>query len=189
MTKNDREPLWAEILRLLHNHEQYIHEDTVEDTPESFNMTVRSAPGVPGGGDTIEFLADKTGREENEIRESLRYLQSVNCARELESAGGGKRFGLTAEGFKIAHEREMQEYQTEREDDRDRRQHDVNRAIALLTIALVLINFIRAGVTGLVGTDADPDIVYIILGFGGILAVVISVGLWRAGLLSSWEAK
>ena len=56
-------------------------------------------------------------------------------------------------------------------------------------IALVLVHLIRAGVSEFVGIDAPSSWIYLALGLGVVVAVLIIVCLLRAGLRSSWEAE
>ena len=76
----------------------------------------------------------------------------------------GTHFGLTKMGFSVMHQRRMQERRDKREDQRierqeenenqrAERQHEVNRAIAFLTLGLMTIAVIDSAVRAFVGAS------------------------------------
>lgn len=108
------------------------------------------------------------------------YLETCGLIRETNRVQG--IYELTPLGFRVAHERKMQERQDEREDARvnkqeeqenrrAKRQQSINIAVAALTLGLMSVTVIDSFVRAAVGAQSI-DLAYGVV-FGGIVLVVL----------------
>lgn len=117
-----KEPNWTAVLRTLYNHEITI----------DVQMTDRAV---------AVKVAKLTGLDPESVSAAITDLTEIGLVetehKELGERGYNK-IRLTERGFQIAHEREMNTQQEEREDDRIERQNEINRAIGFLTVGLLV---------------------------------------------------
>lgn len=147
----------------------------------------------PTGGDVEryvsednQFVQQKTSLTPDEADEAVKYLQEVN----LLTRGGDQRWVMSSEGFQVAHERWIQEQEDRRireqetnENQRSRRQHEVNRAIAFLSLGLLVVTVLDSTTRIFVGMESY------MAGFGAVALglLFIFVFTWvmnEFGLLS-----
>ncbi|WP_139171272.1 hypothetical protein [Natronorubrum texcoconense] len=88
----------------------------------------------------------------------------------------GTHIGLTERGFLVAHQRQMQEQQQNREDERSDRQDSINYIIGLLTFGLLSITVLDSAAYVFVNQGSYLS-AYLTVGGGIILVALIAISL------------
>lgn len=83
----------------------------------------------------------------------------------------------------------MRRQERRREQNRDKRQHDVNRAIGFLTVGLLFTGFLQAVITAQIGKEEQLLIVNLTLGSGFLIVIYIAFRIWNSGMLASWDSN
>lgn len=133
-----------------------------------------------------QFIQQKTSLTPDEANEAVEYLLEVD----LLTRGTDQRYVMSDEGFQVAHERWIQEQEDQRirkqevnEDQRAQRQHEVNRAIALLSLGLLVVTVIDSATRVFVGMESYKN-GFLAVGSGLLFIIVFAVIMSNLGLLS-----
>jgi F0F1-type ATP synthase assembly protein I len=186
----DQEPNWANVLETL--YESQLKEIKSRDDPHDTTAVSR---------DELDGELDLTLHE---IKESLDYMETAGLLQLTDTVHD--IYVLTPKGFQVAHERRMQkrrddredqrlerqqefeenrvDHQEAREDERAKRQHEVNRAVAFLTLGLMTVTVIGATIRIFVAQQSYTA-AYSTIIVGLILIVASAAILHYFGLLSS----
>ena len=175
------EPDWSILLRTLY-----------EDERSRFNRNVETGGSLPRD----HILAGETGLGYERTNEAVQYLRDAGL---LETTAKGKRFKITKKGFEVAHERRMQNrrdrredqrirQQEESEDQRAKRQHEVNLAVATLTLGLMLVTVLGSAVRVFVERNEDELALYTV-GVGMVTVVRFGLVFYRLGLFSRFQGE
>lgn len=133
-------------------------------------------------------IAKEIDRDAAEVARSISQLVSIGL---LNDVPGNRRRGytLTKDGFDVAHTRSLRRDESQKEQARNKRHHEVNRAIGLLTIGLVFVGLLRATVVAMVGQGVSQMLLNATLGIGLFTVIVIVFILKKSGMLESWEQQ
>lgn len=185
------EPTWARVLDALYDHRM-----RGEDFDEKgYSKLARS-----------HAIAEELGDiEPAEVHAVLRELKRYGLIHDLQSGRESKGFHLTEKGFEVAHEREIQKKRREHEEalqenrrelqemmadeaeERGRRQHEVNRAIGFLTLGLLTVSLIQAGVAATSMSSRIEVSPGVFLAAGAAVTGVVAIIILRSGMLRPWE--
>jgi len=127
--------------------------------------------------------------EEEDVYNSISSLEDLGLISSPPSGMRKQGFRLTKEGFEVAHEIDRRRRNDKREMLHNKRNHKVNRAIGLLTFALVVTGMVQATMTGMVGTETPVIRMNILLAAGGIFTIGILSYLYFEGLLTTWDEE
>lgn len=170
------EPNWAKILDQMYTTWRAVASRASEDDDLEYDV-------YPPLGKNIDA---------EETQKALKYLETRELIEEFREYG---EMRLTETGLRIAHERHLEKERSKREEQRaayeksrDQRQHDVNRAIALLTLGLVLVGTLQAAATATVGAGLNEVVSFIPAALGFVSLFILGTILWKAGLLSKLES-
>ena len=168
MTASEEEPVWAQTLRVL--YENGMQDGTFDEY--GYSELARQ-----------HAIAEELNKRPVEVARALRSMEGLDL---IDGVPSNRRQGytLTEKGFSVAHSRSLRRHEQELEDSRNKRQHNVNRAIGFLTLGLVLVGLIQATVSALRGNSAPLWETNAVLGVGVLVVVVIGLLLWQSGLLS-----
>lgn len=119
------EPKWARVLRVLYNPDKRLY-GTFDNEQELLEH--------------ISTRIDSIG--ETQIKNTLEYMDDVGLVEGYNR--DADQFSLTKKGFDVAHERELDRTQAQRENERSQRSDEINGTIAGLTVVLVLTAFAQA---------------------------------------------
>jgi len=100
----------------------------------------------------------------------------------------GLYIGLTSRGFSVAHDREMRHRRDIQDQQKARQQHDVNLAVAILTLGLISVTVIDSAVQAFVGAETITW-AYLSLVIAVFLLIGFTAVLYRNGLLSRFSAE
>lgn len=100
----------------------------------------------------------------------------------------GLYIGLTSRGFSVAHDREMRRRRDIQDQRKARQQHDVNLAVAILTIGLISVTVIDSAVRAFVGAGTIIW-AYLSLVIAVFLLISFIAVLYRNSLLSRFSAE
>lgn len=151
------EPNWATVLEWMHDNEiSYINPDYL--------------------GKRIQ---DDLGLSDDEIEDSLRYLSQSEI---IVMGENGFYYRLSEKGFEVAHDRKMMKHQTKQEDVRSKRQHDVNRGVAFLTLGLMTVTIIDSAVRTFVGMESYWTALSAV-GMGMLLTLLFILVLYFSDIL------
>ena len=167
----DDEPAWAQTLHVI--YEKDMQEDILEKDY--------------GELEQCSVIADELSIEPDDISNLLINMRGMGLIEKKSSQES--RYMLTKKGFDVVHTRALRRHEQRMEDSRNRRQHSVNRAIGYLTLGLVLMGYIQATITALVGKYAPLWQVNGVLVIGVFVAVGLAVLLFQSGLLSTWDTE
>jgi hypothetical protein len=187
----DDEPLWVDVVQVLYEMEgkgerRATMTNTDMESLSAEELKNRQARDIASQIFDEEFDEySKRDSDVQQVRSILDNLSDVGLVLdERKEPQGGPlhehlfahpvQYTLTEKGFGIAHDYHQNELDAERERRRDRRQHEVNRSIAVLTIGLVAVGLIQATITGMVGLGSPLWQVNTIL-FVGVLALVVII--------------
>ncbi|MCO8267340.1 hypothetical protein NKF06_12270 [Haloferax sp. AB510] len=182
------EPDWAEILETIYRRNIIWSYDTdIED-----DHPVVSAVGMDANSvqENLALLSQTglvgrihVGRQADISRPEMGGLVGIseNARRK------GTHIGLTPRGFHVAHEREVMNQEKKEENRRIQSQNKINSAIGILTLGLLFINFADTWVSAALTSRTDnwPLTIWVALGSGAIIIVVITILLNRNNLLDS----
>jgi len=148
------------------------------------------------------YIQNKLQMDESEVKDAFEYMLQAGL---VDAHSKGSPLRLTPRGFEVAHERRMQrlqerredrrlerqqefenkrvERQEKREDRRSKRQHEVNRAVAFLTLGLVAVSVLDSAVRAFVG-DGEISAAYSTVLVGLVMLGSFAVILYYFGLLS-----
>lgn len=188
----DDEPDWAILLETLYDGER-----------SRFKRNQRSGGPLPDSN----VLIDETGLSRDELNEAIQYLRDAGL---LKPTGDSGQFKITEEGFQVAHDRRMQQQQQqredrrverqqeledqrvkqqeEREDRRAKRHHQINRAVAFLTLGLMTVTVGDSAARVFVGKN-DFFGAFGAVVAGLILVAVFTLVLNYSGLLSAYSSS
>jgi len=159
------DPDWSILLQTLY-----------EDERSRFNRNVETSGSLPRD----HILAGETGLGYERTNKAVQYLQDAEL---LETAAEGKRFKITRKGFDVAHDRRVQDRRDQREDRRTKRQHEVNRAIAFLTLGVMGVTVLDSAVRVFLGRNSYI-LALVIIGVGIAITIAFGIVLYKLGLLS-----
>ncbi|GAA0209025.1 hypothetical protein [Halobaculum roseum] len=160
MDRSD-EPSWATVLRALYNGER----STVKRSPAKDRKVLRS-----------EQIFDRIDLNQEEVDNAVEYLIDANLIEEGQSRTDPYR--LTNRGFEIAHQRAINNRQMNREDQRSQRQHGINRAVAYLTIGLLLVGLFDLFVSGYSNIGTADWQISLMMVLAGVVVLQI---IWTVG--------
>ena len=133
-----------------------------------------------------QFVRQKTSLTSDEADEAVEYLIEVD----LLTRGKNQRWVMSSEGFQVAHERWIQQQEDQRirkqeanENQRARRQHEVNRAIAFLSLGLLVVTVLDSTTRIFVGMEAYIG-GFLTIGLGLLFILAFWGVMTRFGLLS-----
>lgn len=191
MSAEDSNRWWSQIIDWMYR--QRISTGGIQATEHDKEVQVRRIMGVLDTDDRSAVL------------ETLEYMTDVGLLTRIEfqfqSGGVGRVYGLDERGFEVAHQRQVRRDRIEEGRRKDKRQYEVNRGVAFLTLGLVFIGAIQSLATATNTVErirlsgkwfssvTGPEIAFFasLIGLFGVL--VMGYFLWRAGLLSSWESQ
>lgn len=172
--RNERNQNWSALLKAF-----YGYEVAGIKYPTGGNVTRYVA-------EDNQFIQQKTSLTPDEADEAVEYLLEVG----LLTRGGDQQHVMSDEGFQVAHERWIQEQedqrireQEENENKRARRQHEVNRAIAFLSLGLLVVTVIDSAIRLFVGMESYTN-GFRAVGAGLLFVLVFTVIMHKFGLLS-----
>jgi hypothetical protein len=99
----------------------------------------------------------------------------------------GLYLGLTSRGFSVAHDREIQRRRDEQDLREAKQQHDVNLAVAILSLGLISVTVVDSAVRAFVGAEAIFP-ASASLAVGVLLLIGFGIILYRNGLLTRFSA-
>lgn len=194
------EPAWIKVLETIYDEDIYWEDDAdidsdhpvvsaLDDDPEEVQNHLAFLSQVELIG---HVKAGMTADVPRPGKESMMPVSDVDRRQ-------GLYMGLTPRGFSVVHQRRMQERQDSREDNRlerqenlenkrAKRQHEINRAIAFLTLGLMVVTVIDSAVRAFVGKGAYDHAFQTVFA-GLVLVIVFAVILNLSGLLSSLEIE
>lgn len=154
----EEEPDWAKALNELHQGQL------------SHTLGDLSTPGEFKVYDIEEYLLKVTDLNEKEVKEAIQYLDDMGLISGITIAGEEMKLkgGLTEEGFRIAHEREMRKRQQSLLES----QNDATRTLATFTVILGVAALVQAAAA--VMSVPNPYNFYL----AGFYAIVLSLLLW-----------
>lgn len=181
------DPDWAVILRTIYEEDIWWLKDAEIDESHPVVQAVELTP--------------------REVQNALAYLSqaqligSVKAGMEADIPRPGKEgempiadrdrrtglyIGLTSRGFSVAHDREMRRRRDEQDRREAKQQHDVNLAVAILSLGLIAVTVVDSAVRAFVGAGTIVW-AYTSLILGVILFLAFAVVLYRNGLLSRFS--
>lgn len=98
-------------------------------------------------------------------------------------------YRLTETGFNVAHDLRVQRHQRNYEKNQDKRSHEVNRAIAILTLGLVSVGVVQVGSRAAVEIHSGWWQVYFWVGVGILVVLIMAIRLFQSGMLTSWNKE
>ncbi len=183
------EPTWASILELLYQGQQ----QQIRRKEDAHDNTVICR----------DELCDELDLSYPEVDDALTFMEAAGLLKPESSRSAN--FTLTPQGFKVAHERVLEKdrhsredkrlerqqtfedrrvgWQEERELQRSKRQHDVNRAVAFLTLGLISITLIDTTVRTFVRMGVF-DVAFVIILIGLFALFAFTLILYYFGLIS-----
>lgn len=171
---DERNQNWSALLRAF-----YEHEKAGVEYPTGGNVTRYVA-------EDNQFIQQKTSLTPDEANKAIEYLIEVD----LLTRGSDQRHVMSDEGFQVAHQRWIQEQEDQRireqeanENQRARRQHEVNRAIAFLSLGLLVVTVIDSVTRVYVGMESYTN-AFLAVGTGLLFIIVFTVIMNNFGLLS-----
>lgn len=117
-------------------------------------------------------ISERAGLTESETKKTMKFLIEAGLVEK--KLKGSTEYVLTAKGFDVAHERMMRRERIEHDREIGEQQDRTNRAIALLTVGLVLVTSLDSLVRALVGRQQDEWAVGI-----AIVSIIVAVILVR----------
>jgi hypothetical protein len=123
---------------------------------------------------------------DEDVDTGMKFLVETGMVSFVERSRG--TYALTEKGFSVAHDRVVREDQLAEEQTRAERQHDVNRAVAFLTLGLMTVTVFDSAVRLAVGFNrllTGAVITLIGMGFVGTFALALN----RLGLLSAYSGE
>lgn len=180
MTQN--EPTWAVVLHTL--YENGMAGDSFDEL--GYSEFARK-----------QAIAKEVDRDPAEVSRAIREMVDTNLINDVPTSNRMQGYSLTKKGFDVAHTRSLRRQEQQRENRRDQRQHEVNRAIGFLTFGLLVIGLVQATTVAIAGFDVQLlsaqliqlGLIYIVLTAGlGVIAGIIFL-LWRSGMLESWDEE
>lgn len=173
----DDRPIWAEVLRVLYDETGGPRWGMAEQNEKERTEMISKAL------DRRDVEVDQHG-----IHVTLHRMAEVGLV-DKEGTETRPPFTLTSKGFDVAHERQREEQRVKREKRRDKRQHEVNRGVGFLTLGLVFVGIIQAGVVALTDTHSPLWQVYGILMVGIVIVIGLFFWIQQTGMLASWNAE
>lgn len=186
----DDKPDWAIILRYMYDN---------QESELDASLKGHRRVSVPRTSEIIRELEIN----QPEARDALVYMLTSDL---VTAEAVGNSLKLTPKGFQVAHERRMQERekkqedrrierqqilederverQEEREDQRAKRQHEINRAVAFLSLGLMVVTTIDSAVRVFVG-ERSFTVAYAVVLAGLGFVFLFTMVLNHFGLLSS----
>lgn len=132
----------------------------------------------------INILKERTGLSIEEIVSSLRYLYDIGLIQRYEVGSDlDDRVGLSDHGFKIAHQRKMQELQSEEENQRIKSQNQVNTAIGFLTLGILFVTYADTTLTLLHEMGLSQRGIRTGMLINAMIVLFIALVIWRTGML------
>ncbi|ELY86152.1 hypothetical protein [Natrialba taiwanensis] len=132
----------------------------------------------------VRMIKERTGLSVSEIIDSLRYLHDIGLIQRHEVGGDlDDRVGLSNQGFKIAHQRKMQQVQMNEEDQRIQSQNKVNTAIGFLTLGILFATYADTTLSLLYDTGASESTISVGMVINGVIVLFTAFVIWRTGLL------
>jgi hypothetical protein len=174
INRDERNENWSALLRAL-----YEHETAGIKYPTGGGVTRYVA-------EDNQFIQQKTSLTPDEANKAVEYLLEVG----LLTRGGDQQHVMSDEGFQVAHQRWIQEQEDQRireqeknENKRARRQHEVNRAIAFLSLGLLVVTVIDSATRVFVGMESYTK-GFLAVGSGLFFILVFTALMYTFGLLS-----
>lgn len=154
-------------------------------------------------------VVQETGMDTETVQSSLAYLSQVQLIGTVQAGmksdvprpgkesempvtsrdrRTGLYLGLTSRGFSVAHDREMRRRRDEQNQREAKQQHDVNLAIALLTLGLISVTVVDSAVQAFVGAGTILW-AYSSLSIGVALLIIFTIILARNGLISRYSTE
>jgi hypothetical protein len=145
-------------------------------------------------------LFDYLDLDHTEVVDAVEYLKDaglIDYVTKSSSDRNQSEYVLTDAGFKVIHDLELVrwkegieeariERELEEEDRRAKRQHRVNRAIAFLTLGLMLVTVIDTAVRATVGV-MNNDIGWVLTSIGLIVVGLFAFVMNRYGLFDAYD--
>lgn len=167
------EPKWAVVLRAIYENKMAGHDFLDYGFDEL---------------DRQKAIAEETGLEHKEVSNTITQMVNQGLINGIPSNDPFQGYTLTKKGFDVAHTRALRRQEQRREQNRDKRQHGVNRAIGFLTVGLLFTGFLQAWIAALVGEEARLLFINGALLLGFVIVVGIAIMLLRSGMLASWDS-
>lgn len=183
------EPNWAIVLHTIYEEDIWWQKDTEidEDHPvvQSVDLNSKAVQNSLAYLSQAQLIGSvKAGMEADVPRPGKEGEMPIAD----QDRRTGLYIGLTSRGFSVAHDREMRRRRDLQDQQKARQQHDVNLAVAILTLGLISVTVIDSAVGAFVGAGTVTW-AYISL----VIAVFVLVGftavLYLNGLLSRFSAE
>lgn len=195
----ENEPIWASVLRVLYNEGMHLHE---WEEPRDIQAIRHDDAGSEAHQELMDWkrsvaqkqydcIQKKTGLAENSIEEASRWLSNCGLVSlnksimdEEVNYDGHYPMKLTEKGFGVAREQVRRHHQEQAENDRVKRQNDVNRAIGFLTLGLVAVTFLHTAIITLGQLGYSNRIIQIALIADGVVTTLILGAIAWTGVLA-----
>lgn len=197
----DNEPDWAKVLRVLYYEGGRLHD---WQEPDDFGAIRPEDVGTEEYHKYIEWheelasiqyqrIDDETRLGHEAINDALNWLDKHNLVTKKEPVTDGEYqyearcpVKLNQSGFELAREQAMLNREEQREEQRTRQQHSVNRAVAYLTLGLMTVTVLDSAVRAFVGRGDFLPAFYTVIA-GGVLVLLFAAVLGHFGLLSPYS--
>jgi len=174
-------PDWAVVLEAMYEcGEELIldieHLDEKKTRPDDYDTKTQF--------ERIVLLKDKTDLNIREINKSLRHLYDMGLIERYDMYDLDNRFGLSNQGFMVAHQRKMRQVEMDEENLRIQSQNEVNTAIGFLTLGILFVTYADTTLSLLHATGSSQSVIVIGMVVNAVIILLITLVIWKTGLLN-----